>query len=56
MSRQKAFLSVLKFFFQHGLVTGSEDRRTAWLHARNDAAVYCFLAPSENLKVWVPTE
>lgn len=53
MNRRAAYLSAFKFFFHHKLVNGSH-RRAAWSAAKNDAAVYAFLAPSENLKVWIP--
>ena len=51
--RRLAYFAAFKFFFQRALVGGT-DRRTAWNAAKNDAAAYAFLAPTENLRVWIP--
>lgn len=54
MNRRAVYFAVLKFKFQHAIVNGASDLRAAYRSAKNDAAAYSFLAPTENLRVWVP--
>lgn len=53
--RTAAYFAALKFFFQTRLVAVKPmTRREAYTAAKSDAAAYAFLAPTENLRVWVP--
>ena len=53
MQRKAAYFDYLKFFFQRNLIVEKLDRRTAWKNAKNDAAVYAFLAPTANFRILV---
>lgn len=52
--RREAYFSALKFFFQYALEADKLPRREAYAVAKNKAAVYAFMAPTENFRVWVP--
>jgi hypothetical protein len=53
MNRRTAYFGAFKFFFQTSMAKGV-DARAAWTFAKNNAAAYIFLAPTENLRMWVP--